>query len=352
MIVIMILEMRNANLFSGKLGTIPGPPVNLKIKRDARPFCARTYTIPQAFATMARKEVDELENISVLMRNINSSWGFPCFFCAKKDQGIRFITDLCKLILFPCRTSKMSFLRYKASPSQPALTSTVATITFCSTKKVKTSAQLFYHWVNIPLMVSSDIFQARMTHLFQDFPGCLIVYIDNILLFMKGTFHEHLEKLEQVFQILKANNLHVHVEETFLASQQVNYLLGYTLTTTGIKPQIQKHLPILCLALPSTRKQLRAFLGFIKHYKVLWHKKSELAYPLTHLTSINSPFKWTAAHQQSFLALKNLIARQVLLRYLDFSKPFKLYTDASNYQLGASIVQTIDNIDYLFQGQV
>ena len=184
-----------------------------------------------------------------------------------------------------------------------------------------------------------------MTHLFQDFPGCLIVYIDNILLFTKGTYDEHLQKLEQVFQILQANDLHVHVEETFLASQQVNYL-GYTLTTTGIKPQIQKILPILRFAPPSTRKQLRAFLGFINHYKVLWHKRSELAYPLTQLTSINNPFKWTAAHQQSFLALKNLIARQVLLRYPDFSKPFKLYTDASNYQLGASIVQTFNDIDY------
>jgi len=138
---------------------------------------------------------------------------------------------------------------------------------------------------------------------------------------------------------------YVHVEETFLAAQEVNYL-GYTLTTQGIKPQIAKIYPILHLAPPVSRKQLRAFLAFINHYKVLWHKRSHLAYPLTQLTSTKTTFKWLPEHQQAFTKLKNLVARQALLRYPDFSKPFKLYTDASDYQLGSAIVQLFDNTEY------
>ena len=42
-----------------------------------------------------------------------------------------------------------------------------------------------------------------------------------------------------VLQQLRNNNLHVHVEETFLASQKVDYL-GYTLTPSGIEPQAKK----------------------------------------------------------------------------------------------------------------
>ncbi len=33
-------------LFSGKIGVIPGPPVHLKLKPDAKPFYAKAYNIP------------------------------------------------------------------------------------------------------------------------------------------------------------------------------------------------------------------------------------------------------------------------------------------------------------------
>ena len=36
---------------------------------------------------------------------------------------------------------------------------------------------------------------------------------------------------------------------------------------------------------------------------------------------------------------KRIIAREVLLAYPDFSKPFQVHTDASHYQLGAVISQ-------------
>ena len=89
-------------------------------------------------------------------------------------------------------------------------------------------------------MVSSDIFQRCMTQIFGHMED-IISYIDNILLFTKKTFQHHLQRIQMVLQILSDNNLHVHVEQTFLASQSVDYL-GYTLTTKGIKPQHKKSL--------------------------------------------------------------------------------------------------------------
>ena len=71
-----------------------------------------------------------------------------------------------------------------------------------------------------------------MSQLFADFSD-VICFIDNICLFTKSTFHHHLSRLQAVLIILKANNLHVHVEETFLAAQKVDYL-GYTLSTNGV----------------------------------------------------------------------------------------------------------------------
>ena len=52
----------------------------------------------------------------------------------------------------------------------------------------------------------------------------IIVYIDNIILFTKETFDHHVDRLSKVLEVLQENNLHVHVEETFLANKKVDYL--------------------------------------------------------------------------------------------------------------------------------
>ena len=46
-------------------------------------------------------------------------------------------------------------------------------------------------------------------------------------------------------------------------------------------------------------------------------------------------------NQQAFDNVKATIAKEVVLAYLDFTKPFEMYTDASTMQLGAVITQGI-----------
>jgi hypothetical protein len=48
---------------------------------------------------------------------------------------------------------------------------------------------------------------------------------------------------------------------------------------------------------------------------------------------------WDLIHQQAFDKVKAAIAKEIVLAYPDFSKPFEIYTDASSTQLGAVITQ-------------
>jgi hypothetical protein len=84
----------------------------------------------------------------------------------------------------------------------------------------------------------------------------------------------------------------------------------------------------------------------------MWAKHSEMLAPLTDLvgactetktTKKNKtkklPWRWDPIHQQAFDNVKGTIAKDVVLAYLDFMKPFEIYTDASTMRLGAVITQ-------------
>jgi hypothetical protein len=46
-------------------------------------------------------------------------------------------------------------------------------------------------------------------------------------------------------------------------------------------------------------------------------------------TTKKKPWRWDPIHQQAFDNVKPTIAKEVVLAYPDFKKPFEIYTDAS-----------------------
>ncbi len=92
---------------------------------------------------------------------------------------------------------------------------------------------------------------------------------------------------------------------------------------------------ILALNLPNNVKELRHFLGMVQYYRDMWARRSEMLAPLTDLvgecgemktTRMNKtkkkPWWWDPLHQQAFDNIKAAIAKETVLAYLDFSKPF------------------------------
>jgi hypothetical protein len=50
-------------------------------------------------------------------------------------------------------------------------------------------------------------------------------------------------------------------------------------------------------------------------------------------------WRWDPIHQQGFDNIKAAIAKETVLVYPDFMKPFEIYTHTSTMQLGAMITQ-------------
>ncbi len=196
----------------------------------------------------------------------------------------------------------------------------------------------------------ADIFQAEMGNLMATLEY-VRAYIEDLLVITKSSHDNHLGKHEAVFIQLRNAGLKVNAAKSFFCAQETKYF-EYILTRGGIKPQPRKVQAILVLNLPKSVKELQHFLGMVQYYRDMWAKRSEMLAPLTKLegecgetkaTKKNGtkkkPWKWESIHQQAFDDAKATVAKEVVLAYPDFTKPFKIYTDASTTQLGAVMTQ-------------
>ncbi len=90
----------------------------------------------------------------------------------------------------------------------------------------------------------------------------------------------------------------------------------------------------------------------VQYYRDMWAKRSEMLAPLSDLVGEcgeikttcknkmkKKPWQWDSIHQEAFDIVKKTIAKEVVLVYPDFTKPFDIYTDAFTKQLGAVLTQ-------------
>ena len=110
-----------------------------------------------------------------------------------------------------------------------------------------------------------------------------------------------------------------------------------------IAPVDAKIRDIKNIPVPSNRKELQRFIGMAGYYRRLCDNFSDVAAPLTSLTSPKVKFVWTADCQRSFEKLKALLTSQPVLKAPDFNKPFAIQVDASDAGIGAVLLQLGDD---------
>ncbi len=59
------------------------------------------------------------------------------------------------------------------------------------------------------------------------------------------------------------------------------------------------------------------------------------------------PFVWSSDCQNAFDSLKDTLVMAPMLRYSDLKTPFKLYSDASGFSVGAMFCQNFEDKKYI-----
>ena len=116
-------------------------------------------------------------------------------------------------------------------------------------------------------------------------------------------------------------------------------MLGHSIEKEGIHTDERKVQNIWDAHPPSSRKQLRSFLGIAFYYRRFIKNFAKIARPLSEKTSEKVEFECTPSMQNSFDTLKQALTTAPVLAYPDFSRPFLVATDASSAAVGAVLSQ-------------
>lgn len=165
----------------------------------------------------------------------------------------------------------------------------------------------------------------------------MLAYLDDLILF-SASFKEHLEDLDKVLKILHDNNLTVNDAKCQFCCNTIKYL-GHYITPAGLQVDEEKVAAIVKLVPPKNVKHLLSFLQTCSWYRRYVPNFAKIAEPLTRLTKKHAVWIWGPEQEMAFNTLKNSLTSAPILKPADSTKPYILKTDASNYAVGAVIVQ-------------
>ena len=164
-------------------------------------------------------------------------------------------------------------------------------------------------------------------------------YIDDIVIF-SGCWEEHLDHLRKVMTCLQEANLTIKMSKCQFGRSEVHYL-GHVIGGGKVKPDPQKLNAVNNYPTPTSKKEVRAFLGLAGYYCRFVPHFSSFVEPLTELTKGRNPDKvrWSDKCENAFSKLKELLVTPPVLKVIEPDKPYILQTDPSELGLGAVLSQ-------------
>ena len=119
-------------------------------------------------------------------------------------------------------------------------------------------------------------------------------------------------------------------------------LLGYIISQAGKSADPDKISAISELRPPTMVKEVRSFLGMASYYRSCVPDYARIAEPLTEMTRKHARMAWTSERQLAFDHLKRLLVSSHVMALPRTDRPYKVYTDACDYAVGAILVQEDD----------
>ena len=201
-----------------------------------------------------------------------------------------------------------------------------------------------FRWTRLPFGISSapEEFQRRIHDVLCDIEGVVNI-ADDIIVVGRGSSTaaakvDHDRTVLELLNCLSHHNLKLNPDKVKFSTCTAPFM-GHVLTPEGLKPSTEIVKAVLNMPQPQDKAATRRFLGTITYLSKFCPHLSDVVRPLRDLTHIQQHFLWAEQHTEAFTKAKDLVSKAPCLRYFDVHAPVVLQVDASEYGLGAALLQ-------------
>lgn len=322
------------------------------------PFRVKGYPIPFHSQKVVDDEIQKMLDLDVIETS-DGPFASPIVIIKKRDQTVRFCIDMRQLnkrTVFDAEPmpnieqmfAKLSGCKYFSKLDlskgywQVPLTERAKELTGF----VTTNGNFRFKVMPFGLVNAPATFCRLMRKVLRDLSNT-DSFVDDILVYTE-TWEEHLVTLRKLMLRLRDANLTARPTKCSLGYKEID-CLGFTIgESSHIFPQQEKVESVRNAPRPTTKKQVRSFLGLTGFYRKFVPNFAAIAAPLSDLTKKGQPNKliWEESQERAFRSLKESLVKGPILRLPDLEKPFVLRTDASDVGLGAVLLQYHDGTPF------
>ena len=316
---------------------------------EAEPIASHPYRVPDKLKEGVRKEIESLVKLGIVEESA-SPWASPVVPVPKKDGSVRVCVDYRKLnsvtqgdpyymstleeILERVGSSRVmskldlakGFYQVVVDPLSQAKTAFIC----CFGK---------YEFKRMPfgLKNAPAVFQRLMEVVLRGCYHCSAPYIDDVIVFSESV-EEHVQHLRCVLAALSAAGLTIKEGKCQWGRSKVEYL-GHMIGGGQLAVPIHRAAAMADYIQPTTKRQLRSFLGAAGYYRQFVGGYAKLSSVLTPLTAKDAPnvVCWTLEAVEAFTRIKVSLVDVCNLTVPTQQDIFTLHCDASGSGIGATL---------------
>ena len=331
---------------------LPGRTTACKLKietGEAAPRRSHPYRIPNKLKEGVRAEVEKLVDLGIVVPS-TSPWASPVVPVPKKDGSVRVCIDYRKLnevtTADPYYMTTLEEILERVGESRVMSKLDLAKGFYqvevepdSQDKTAFISPFGKYQFLRMPfgLKNAPAMFQRLMEVVLGDCYGCSAPYIDDIIVFSKDG-EEHVQHLRCVLDALRRYGLTIKEEKCQFGREKLEYL-GHVIGGGELAVPAHRAAAMADYIQPTTKKQLRSFLGAAGYYRQFVEGYARMSAVLTPLTAKNAPSVvcWTAEGLEAFTRIKVSLVNVCTLTIPTQQDEFTLHTDASGVGIGATL---------------
>lgn len=201
-----------------------------------------------------------------------------------------------------------------------------------------------YEYLVTPMGLSSSpaSFNRMIQHIFKDLSSICQAYFDDLFVFTDSDDVEtHLAALDRVLARCEEKQLYIKLSKCVFCAPEIPCLGDY-FGRDGIRMDPDKVRAISEWVLPRTKRDMMSFIGTCVYVLKFCPDFAELSAPLTAAIqgkSRNERIDLSPEAVDAFTELKRRLASPPVLGHPDFSEPFHVRMDASDYAVGGYLFQ-------------